>query len=321
VGRMKAFFAVAISIACSASAADTLVVGHKPDNSIGFYDCGSGAILHNISGIRSPRELSVSHDRKFVFVTSYSSDSKSVTIIDLSRRQKVGQIPLERYARLGGMHVSTSGKLYVAAAEPGALLVIDPVKRALLQSVRLGNRAPRMITVDEAEQFAYAANPESGTLSVIDLNTLQTIQEVQTFGATSGLTLNQDSTVLYAATRNNNSIALIGARPARLLQRWFVQGHPVRLALIPDRRELLSAQVHTGDLALLSLNGSEIARMPIGSRVSGLAVDRRGEHAYVAAPASNIVVQVSLKDWKRQRIFRTLSGPDPVVILEETRTR
>jgi hypothetical protein len=52
--------------------------------------------------------------------------------------------------------------------------------------------------------------------------------------------------------------------------------------------------------------------MPIGARVNGLAVD----HAYVSALASNIVVQVSSRDWKRQRVFRTFSGPDPILVLE-----
>jgi DNA-binding beta-propeller fold protein YncE len=123
--------------------------------------------------------------------------------------------------------------------------------------------------------------------------------------------------VLYDC-RNNNSIAVIDVTARRVLQRWFLQGHPVRLALHSERGELLSTEVHTGDLAMISLkDGSEIARMPIGDRVNGLAVDRKGEHAYVSAPASHIVVQVSLRDWKRRRVFRTFPGPDPILVLED----
>lgn len=316
---MTRFLAFVISTALVAAAANTLIVGHKYDKSIGFYSCETGALLHTLDLTNSPDELSLGQDGKFAFVTSYSSRSTSVTIVDLSRRNVAGEIVLHSFRRLGGMHVTKSGRLYVTAAEPGALLVIDPVKRVLVQSLSLGDGAPRIVAIDGREQFGYVANPRSGTVSVIDLNEWKVIRAIVTYGQTLGLALNKDSTVLYAATRNNNSIAAIDVSSNRLVHRWFIQGHPVRLAMVPGRGELLSTQVHTGDLALVSLaDGSEVARLPIGSRVNGLVVDQQGEHAYVSAPASNIVVQVSLKNWKRRRVFRTPRGPDPVIILEDT---
>jgi hypothetical protein len=87
-----------------------------------------GALLHRIAGIESPHELSVSQNRNFAFVTSDSSDSKSLTIVDLRRRVLQSEVQLSPYRRLGGMHVGESGNIYVTAAEQGALLIIDPLK-------------------------------------------------------------------------------------------------------------------------------------------------------------------------------------------------
>jgi DNA-binding beta-propeller fold protein YncE len=315
---MTRILALAITTALVAAAADTLIVGHKFDSSVGVYSCETGVLLYKIAVPGQPDELSLAKDGQFAFVTSYSGGS-SITMIDLNRRKVAGDIALHPYRRLGVMHVSKSGTLYVTAAEPGALLVVDPAKRVLLRSLSLGRGAPRSVTIDSREQFAYVADPTGGTVSVIDLNARRVIREITTYGQTMGLTLNSDSTILYAATRNNNSVAVIGVPSNRLLHRWFIQGHPVRLAIVPGRGELLSTQVHTGDLALISqADGSEVARMPIGKRVNGIAVDRRGEHAYVSAPASNTVVQVSLRDWKRRRVFRTPPAPHAVIIVEDT---
>ncbi|MBI4891829.1 MAG: hypothetical protein HY821_14480 [Acidobacteria bacterium] len=95
----------------SCLAQDTLLVVHKLDNSLGFYDAVKGELLAAVPTGAKPHEFALSMDQKFAFVTNYGADTytetqpggNTISVIDLRRRQNAGEIALAEYRRPHGI--------------------------------------------------------------------------------------------------------------------------------------------------------------------------------------------------------------------------
>ena len=80
-------------------------------------------------------------DRRLAYITNYGVNSytqqeeggNSISILDLVRREKLGEIELGKFHRPHGIELGRSGRLYATCDFPPSLLVIDPAKRAILR--------------------------------------------------------------------------------------------------------------------------------------------------------------------------------------------
>ena len=121
-------------LATALNAAEVLVVGHKRADSLGFYDVSSGRRLAVIAVGAKPHEFALSHDRKLAYVTNYGVDNwageerggNSISIVDLEKRQTIGEITLGEFNRPHGIEMGRSTRLYVTCDFPPSVLIVDP---------------------------------------------------------------------------------------------------------------------------------------------------------------------------------------------------
>lgn len=87
-----------------------MVVVHKWDNSVGFYNAETGQSLAKVTvGVR-PHELALSADRRLAYITNYGVNSytqteeggNTISIVDLGERKKSGEIELGNFHRPHG---------------------------------------------------------------------------------------------------------------------------------------------------------------------------------------------------------------------------
>jgi YVTN family beta-propeller protein len=309
----------------------TLVVAHKWDDSVGFYDAATGAALQTIPVGKRPHEMVPSRDGAVAYATLYGIDlytqtdegGRSIAIVDLQQRAKLGEIDLGKYRRPHGIEVGHhSGRLYVTCDHPAALLVIDPARRAVDAAIELAEprSLPHMVAVDVEEKTAFVANSGTGTVSVIDLTAQQEVRRIDIGGVPMGLALTADGKTLFATNRTANGVAVIDTAEQRVKRMIEITGQPVRAHLTPDGQWLLVTLIETGELAVVDARALTLERrLTIGQRVEGLTVDAAGRYGYASAQADNKVVKFSLADWKSVLEVKTGTRPDPLIVLSPDR--
>ncbi len=310
--------------AASCLAQDTLLILHKLDNSLGFYDAEKGGLLAAVPAGPKPHELALSADRKFAFVTNYGADTytetqpggNTISVIDLRQRGNAGEIPLGDYHRPHGIERGKSGRFYVTTDFPAAVLVVDGARRKIQQAIPVTGKLPHMIQLTADERQAWTADAGSGTVSVIDIAAKRQRVQIEVGGVPMGLALTPDEKTLFVATRSANTVVVVDAVTNRVKRKIGVPGEPARLALSPNGRWLYVSLIGSGEVAVLDTQTMlEKRRVAAGQRVEGMRLDDDGTSLYVSAQAENRVIKFSLPDLEQVQSISTRAKPDPIVLL------
>ena len=228
------------------SAHDALVVVQKGDHSLGYYDLHSGAELHRVSLDPFPREMALAPDGRRAYVGHFGvalaedpgADGRTVSVVDLRRRRRVGSLDCGEYRRPLGVAVDLAGAAYVLSEGAGRLLVWrrptsgppDVVLATGAEGAQLfpgdPDRPPVTIPVgagpegsvlDEDEQRLYVACREAAQVSVIDVKRLAVASAIRT--AAGPMRASHDGGgVLLVPLHADRSLAIVDM-PAGLRQR------------------------------------------------------------------------------------------------------
>ena len=170
-----------------------------------------------------PHEIAATADGGLLFITNYGVKSfrdtapgtNMVTIVDAHHVAHVGTVDLGENHRPHGIARGRSGRFYVTTDLPPALVVIDPVKRAVVARYPLDQKLPHMVVVTADERRALVANAGSGTVSVVPIDKPPAPPQkappraIAIGGTPMGLALSDDGRWLYASNRDGNQIVRI----------------------------------------------------------------------------------------------------------------
>ena len=301
----------------------TLLVLHKSAESLGFYDPVTGARRGETPVGTRPHEMVLSADGRLAYVTNYGVNSytdvapggKTVSIVDLARREKVGEIDLGEFRRPHGIERGRSGRLYVTVDTPGSLLVLDPSTRRVVARHDVGQSLPHMLALSHDEKRAWTANSGSGTVSALRLDAIDAPTHVPVGGVPMGLALSSDGRRLFVATRSGNEVVVIDTAGDAVTARIRVEGQPARLHFTRGDARLLVSLIQSGEVAVIDPGAlREVHRFPAGAAAEGLGLDGAGRFGYVSAQGDDKVVQFSLADWRKTLEIATAARPDPVIL-------
>ena len=313
-------------VACAAllpAAAETLLVLHKRADSLGIYDGATGKSLANIAVGRKPHEIALSPDNRLVYVTDYGCDrwtedipgGNTISIVDLAKRAKVGEISLGEYRRPHGIERAASGLFYVTTDFPAALLAVDAVKRRIARVWKVDQSLPHMVAVDHAERTAWVANAGSASATVIDLPTGK-MKHIAVGGIPMGVDLSPDERFAYVATRTADTVAVIDTAKRERVADIRIPGQPVRMRFTPGGKTLLVTLIDAGEVAVVDVAARRVVRrFRAGTNCEGVNIDREGKFAYISAQGDNKVIKYAVGGWQPVKEIATGERPDPILIL------
>jgi YVTN family beta-propeller protein len=319
---------IAVLSLASLSAAEVLMVAHKWADSVGFYDTATGKLIKTIPVGVKPHEFALTPDLKLAYVTNYGVDrytedapgANMISIVDLERREKVGEIDLGTFHRPHGIEMAASGRLYITCDFPPSLIVVDPKTKKVLRNYNItGQSLPHMTAVTQDEKKAYTTNSGTATVTAIWLDRSMPLVHIPVGGVPMGLALTADGSRLYAANRTGDAVVVIDTRTDKVTHKIRITGNPTRLLLTPDGKYLLVSLIEAGDVAVMDTTTLRVVhRFHAGANVEGMTVDKTGQFGYVSAQGDNKVVKFSLNSWKPQLEIKTASRPDPLAVLPGT---
>jgi DNA-binding beta-propeller fold protein YncE len=306
--------------------AETLLVVRKTGNAIDFMDPGSGLRLASVPTGAAPHEVSVSPDGKRAVVSNYGTrehPGSTVSIVDLEQPQEIRRIDLAPHSRPHGVAWYATDRIAVSTEGSRHLLILDPEAGRIVGTIETAQETSHMVVVSADARRAYVTNIGSGTTTAIGLVEGRKLADVATGAGSEALALTPDGHELWVAARADGTIAIVDTATLEVKMRLPLPGVPIRIAMTPDGRTVLTTCAGSGELVVFDAEthrelgrakvavplapgaaARPFARLAPGSVLPvGLLVSRDGRSAYVAATMGDRVVQF---DTRTLEVLRTV---------------
>lgn len=154
---------------------------------------------------------------------------------------------------------------------------VDPIATAAV------DRLPRAIAVTRDESYAYIANFNSDTLSILDLDTLKIIGGLDVGDGPIALELSPDNTLLWVTHFYDDTVWVVNIVTDTVESRISVDRGPLAIALAPDGSTAYVANSFSGSITVIDEAGrAATSTVWIGGFPQALALTPDGTRLAVA---------------------------------------
>jgi YVTN family beta-propeller protein len=293
---------------------------------VGFYS-SEGEHVTTVPVGKNPHEMILSADGRFAYVTDYGElgaevegeGGNTVSIIDISGMEKVGEIVLEEFRRPHGIDIDpATGWLAVSTERPNRLLIIDPASRQVVGDFDTQGEASHMVTLSPDGKTAYVSNIVSENVSVIDLES-GSVDLIPVGKRPEGSAVTKDGKILYVANRESHIISVIDTEKKEVVGEIPTGEGPGRVRLSADEGTLIYCLLHDQQVGFADVaTGREVGTVAVEGAPVSLQVSPDATEALTALQGEDTVYVISVAERRIIRRFATGegAGPDPVLEIQ-----
>jgi DNA-binding beta-propeller fold protein YncE len=301
------------------------VLVEKFSYSFSGYDLATGERLFSARLPDYPHEFAVSHDQRFAYVGHYGvqtwmhhgSGGHQVCVIDLKHGEYIGNLECAPFNRIHGIQVDRANRVYALSEEGNTLLVFENPEKSDLptRAVPVGGLKSHLMVINKAGSRAYTMNMLSHTVTLVHPFDATKAPIVVNAGTKpEGCCLNQDESILYVASRGENTLAQIDALSMNILKKVPTGDDPTRIYFSRDH---LLYVTNYGECSIGIYDPEtleELHRIPTEHKPIALAFHPTLNLAYIPLN-NNTVAQLDLDTLCLSFAFKTGLEPDGLVIL------
>jgi YVTN family beta-propeller protein len=188
----------------------------------------------------------------------------------------------------------------VTEADTGTLAVVDTKTGRVTRRFPTGGEGPGGLAL-APDGDALVANGVSGSVARLDLSTGKREALAPLRGEPAEVVLSKDARLVFVSLPARDEVAVLVLPDLSLRQRITVGRRPRAMALTPDGRTLLVANLQGGDVSLVDTAGlREERRIPTtGVNLRGITIAPDGYRAYVTGqiPANTRSTDDPLDMW------------------------
>jgi DNA-binding beta-propeller fold protein YncE len=309
----------------------TLVVANKAEATASLINLDSGEVVATLPTGEGPHEVGISPNGQFAMVSNYGrrgSAGQSLTLIDISSASVVKTIDLGEYRSPHGVEWLDDARVAVTVESNQALIIVDVEEAKVSNSIKTDQQVSHMVALDPARQRAYTANMGSGSLTVLDLETGERLENIKTGKGTEGLTVSGKDGQIWVTNRDEDTITVLDGNSLVALKIFSSNGFPIR-ATATAKGQVLVTRARAGDLVIYDAASFEEIRVVsfdinsmgsedrlFGDRFGessvpiGVVVDDSGGHAFVAHANADVITEVDLSNGEIVRLLHAGREPD-----------
>ncbi len=304
----------------------TLVAVEKASGKIGFFTA-SGKLVSEVEIGGHPHEMAISSDGRYLFttdngvmlMTEKTDGGNSSSIVDLVERKKVGVIDLGPHRRPHGIDFDPStGHVLVTTELPSKLLILDPARKAVVDTYDIGGKAPHMVRLAPDHRTAWISCTDTGTVTALDLQT-RAFEQILVGARPQGIEFSPDFRRLYVANSDGYSVTVIDTTTKKVVGEIPLgSAHSGPVRVIPSRDGKVVIAALQPDHAIAFADASTLKQtkiLPLPGPPVSMTLSADGKLAYCSVQDLDTVFVVSLARRTILRSFKTPphSGPDPVL--------
>jgi YVTN family beta-propeller protein len=315
--RIALVFPLLLAIARPA-AADVLVVVSNGESTVTLLDPATLSPVARFPTGAGPHEVAVSPDHRFAYVADAgsgpSSPGRTVTVVDLVRREVKATYDLGAGSLPHDLAVSPDGSLLWAACAPDRTVrEIDTDDGTIARTWKTGVEGGWMLAAAPGGAKLYVAHLEGGGVTIIDRARERT-SFIRTRPGEMGIAVSPDGKEVWAANLQSSRITVIDVATDRVLARFASGGKsPLRVKFTPDGRRVLVP--HRDGKTLVVFDRARRAplqtiRLPVQPKI--LTVSGDGRRAFLTSPERAMAMAVDLRSGRVTDVIPTGKTPDGI---------
>ena len=252
-----------------------------------------------------------------VFVSNERSGD--VTVIDGATDSVIGTFAVGKRPR--GIHATPDGRrVFVTLSgsprmAPGldenrapadkradGLGVIDPAAHKLMDRWHVGSD-PEQFAISKDGKFAFIANEDDGSASIIDLDSGQARGRIKVSEEPEGVGVNPANGEVYVTCEEKGEVFAINPDQQRVISTIETGGRPRSIAFSPDGTRAYVACENGGYVAVIDARSHKMLskiQLPTGSLPMGTAVSRDGKELYVSTGRGNAIAIFDIQKYNAQ---------------------
>ena len=311
------------------SGAASLLILSKQEHTLSVIDPASLKVVARMPVGNDPHEVIASTDGKTAYVSNYGFGAyNTLAVLDLVEHRALPSIDL---GPLRGPHGLTfvGGKTWFTAEAAKAIGRYDPATNKVDWILGTGQNRTHMIYVSDDQQRIITTNVSSGTVSLIELETVpmrppprgmrppnaagrpggpppggpgaatrkdwnETV--IRVGNGSEGFDVSPDHREVWVANAQDGTISVIDIATKKVAATLAAQvAGANRLKFTPDGKRVLVSTLGGPDLVVLdAATRHVIKRVPIGHGAAGIVMQPDGARAFVACTPDDYVAVIDL---------------------------
>lgn len=308
--------------------AGSLVVLNGTSSEVLLLDPASNRILARFPTGPDPREVALSPDGRFAYVTSYawepdarpvpasmsvgapdgeanaaalaSAGSRGVTVLDLARRRVHAVFRPGTYRGLGGIAVGADGKrLWMTSEAEEGVVELDALTGEVKMLWKTGSSGATSVAVSRNGRRVYVSNRHGDQITVIDRVTV-VASGIATGRGPTGLALTPDGSELWVLNSGDGTVSVINTRRQREVARFPSGGRePAHVSFHPTRGEAWVAHGASRTVTVIErASGAVLARIEVPGEPRSVTFSSDGRRAWVSSPDGQRVFSVDVRTYR-----------------------
>lgn len=209
----------------------------RGDRRLALVRLDSGAVEHSCVTGPEPSLVRFQSDGKQVMVGSRAD--RSLTIYDVPAGRTVVRLPLP-VEPVNCSVTGDGGQFFVTGPGMDAVVIVFPYQTEVGETI-LAGRAPDGMAVSPSLPYLFVANPQSGSVTVLDIDTRKLVAAVDVGQQPRQILITPDDQYALVLNRGSGDMAVI--RIASLTARRHRTDPPPLFTLIPVGEQPVSAAV------------------------------------------------------------------------------
>ncbi len=307
-----------------------LLVANRSGHSISVVDLQVEKVIRNYQVGKGPHELSVSADRRFVFVANYGSFprphegpiasselewmdelQKTVTRISLADgNTKTFEIPNSDSPH--GILTNASGSIFWTTAErEGLVKELDGENGELLFEYQT-MKGSHVIEGTRNGSKIFTSNIESNTVSIIDTKTRK-VEHINAPKGPEGLMLSPDESELWILSNQANQVSIYNLAQGRITDEFSSNGRfPMKMTFING--EVWVSNVFSRNITIFDARTKTFIQ-EIELETTPLGITSFENQVYVTLPRKNLVRVFDVKSRESISEFSPGIEPDGMAVM------
>lgn len=249
-----------------------------------------GSKLYTLVPLKSPGEdwvLTSANKRLYVSMPQ----SNQIAVIDPRSWKVVSNIDAGRKpARLALQH----DQRYLWVGTDDGVTVIDTVTAKVTAQIKTA-AGPHEIAFNDDDSVAFVTNKEAGTVSIIDIRKLATINEIKTGSLPTAIAFSSLSKNAYVVNEGDGSIVAIGSAKRDVVARINAEPGVRSVRISPDGRYGFAVNSSKNVVYVFDLSSNRLVHtVPVGPGSDQITFTR--QFAYVRSTASEFVTMIKIAE-------------------------
>ena len=231
-----------------------------------------------------------SYDPYPMIVTSSGMNNK--VFVTLQGDDKISEIfsDLKLDAGPNTTYLSTSADsslLLATSSKTDIVHAFDIESGTHIKEIKVG-KTPKGVKIHQTGNLAFVANENSGTVSVLSLNTLDVVKDIPVGAMPHNIVFHPNGVKAFVTIQGGDEVAIIDMNSLEKTDSMKVGHLPHNLDITPDGNMLFVTNIGSNDVAVIDLNNNQIIkRISVSQGHHGIDIPPTGNRIFVSGIGDN----------------------------------